>query len=180
MWFGLNGIFVLPWNFWNRNFLAKISLFEILARFQISNLNTLLPSIPWIQFNTVPTYWSYRTNLNSTHLISPTIYIYSTNSQMEVIYVEQAKLPSWCSWAWTASLWALESSSHRTPRQGPKPLSSPSNTSTTQRFSWSAARAWGRPWSAFAMGVLLFFWYKAVNSLAGQFEEKMEVLDESL
>ena len=29
------------------------------------------------------------------------------------------------------------------------------------------------------LGVLLFFWYKAVNSLAGQFEEKMEALDES-
>jgi AAA family ATP:ADP antiporter len=35
------------------------------------------------------------------------------------------------------------------------------------------------PWLAGILGVLLFFWYKAVNSLAGQFEEAMEASGES-
>jgi len=35
------------------------------------------------------------------------------------------------------------------------------------------------PWLAGILGVLLFFWYKSVNSLAGQFEEAMEASGES-
>jgi AAA family ATP:ADP antiporter len=36
------------------------------------------------------------------------------------------------------------------------------------------------PWLAGILGFLLFFWYKAVNSLAGQFEEKMEAAGEAV
>mmetsp|Transcript_30165 Transcript_30165/g.56966 ORF Transcript_30165/g.56966 Transcript_30165/m.56966 type:complete len:583 (-) Transcript_30165:93-1841(-) len=35
------------------------------------------------------------------------------------------------------------------------------------------------PWLAGILGVLLFFWYKSVNSLAGQFEEAMEASGET-
>jgi len=35
------------------------------------------------------------------------------------------------------------------------------------------------PWLAGILGVLLFFWYKAVNSLAGQFEDAMVANDET-
>eukprot|EP00578_Thalassiosira_sp_NH16_P010035 CAMPEP_0181121002 /NCGR_PEP_ID=MMETSP1071-20121207/24488_1 /TAXON_ID=35127 /ORGANISM="Thalassiosira sp., Strain NH16" /LENGTH=577 /DNA_ID=CAMNT_0023205757 /DNA_START=187 /DNA_END=1920 /DNA_ORIENTATION=- len=35
------------------------------------------------------------------------------------------------------------------------------------------------PWLAGILGLLLFFWYKAVNSLAGQFDEKMEAASET-
>lgn len=36
------------------------------------------------------------------------------------------------------------------------------------------------PWLAGILGVLLFFWYKSVNSLAGQFEDAMEASTETL